>query len=1313
VQISSSIEEEIRREKLSLAKLLANWPTYDIRLIEREKQLQDASLSSHASSTSMILGTSEMNRFKHFLPLVHLAFEVWIEKTSSSSISHHVDEQVMLSICGPVKQYTTLLLMTLLDWISPNIHRAAELVENTNFWHFEHLIQMIHDILTWPCSSYILQWCRWINMEEECIEGRIGRVLDFLLQLSSPLSDPLIHMSIQTLAYDCASLSRPTYLEELDAIGNEESGSSFFKLQLQRPHSEISYNDPISNGFHMDVVPHVETLPIPQLSSPTNLSWISLGSYQSTLPFIQFLLQDVLIGDSLFHTPISATIQTLSNLRSTFNESPISFITNLIISFLNIEKQQSKDSIQWYRSRCGLAFLLPKLLKNLLNFHGNLKNLLPLPPPSFVSTPQQILMSSIMNIINNHESALLRVMIHGDQDENGGMNLSAQVSLLPILLSILGHSHLLSFQNLQLLMQTTARDDIRVLLEDSQTQNWTFSLPSSDGLPPSIHPDISSLLQSFKTNSTLSDFTTTIQSLTQTICDASPKIDQIALILLDFIQSGDAESELICDIDNMGGGGNNGEEKTVFPTTKLGVLFEYLCYSPVMDMLIMVIPVWEWLEPCLQMLHRQGEMNFENDQSLGEISFANFSAILLFVLHLLSLTHSLTDPSSKQKTIDIIRQFALNRLDRSSYDNRNVHINGWNDFDDNDNDDNHRTPTSNTLLFLYSILIEKHEFVPNHAIIERMMSILLNSNPTSEILAFSPWTWVIYAPHLVDSCINFMSIRGANDERYDLIGPVVEGIHGLTMIIPCLRPIILHHLSSQHLFGVGDMNNMIHGSYLPVTIAEMIMRWILLTQGGTQGDMLQYARVVCISFCRGVLWKLMETDVTMRDSEWGPSLIPLVVETNQIDDSMIPIQSGKVNEMQEKDDNSLEKKDSKFESRVNYVLSQIINRGEEDDSMKNWTTILANISQSSDIMEVMKIVIRRIEIEIGFGSESMDLKAKTNDRKTRLEVEKENIETLDRRRRIMKTIQILAYTLANHIYAPSSTHLNNSVIILLEDLLPSALQRIHSTDAMTYFAFFSFCVLLSSKPIQRGVVYDHSLQCFTYHNPNLTSSNQPTNPEPISQSDYDCLQAIFHFYELILDLLSKKWGNKNAKMDSTNVTMTSQSLTQTTALSHSITLLNPATSSTTTTTNDPLTTNWSPQGNSLFQGFALSFLQFASSTPGLLSLFPSITSIITETMVMHGSSSMAIQVSLGELATLAEINPTSSLSMPSPLTSSHTFQCLTLWKVLCEHNRLTPTAESTQNPTSYKQAAFPAAALLLLDSTRTIDVIRLPSHSTM
>ena len=896
MQISSVLEQAIRSEKLKLDKLLLDWPFRDSRLREIEKQLGSLSLASHSLSSPPLLGTASMNVFKHYLPLVQLGFRVWIEKRASLCDPSQVNLQWMKLTCDKVNDYGTMLLFTFLDWMWPNTEMAVETVENANFWHYERLLQLIHELLTWPSSNYILQWCKAIQRSEDGLHERMSTIFDFLLLLASNHPQSLFSQSTQSLVHAYSAITRPTYLEEvatLETLFPSLSHASFYKPQLSRPTSDLSTIErDISfseNGLEAPQATTLDRLPFPatlakfrNTPQESSLAWITLCSSlkpSSSLSSIQFIIQDLLFGDMLLHTSLSVAIQLLSNLRSTFNESLASFIANIIRSFLIIERQQVKASTKWFRSRCGSCWVMPKILQTLLKFRETSQDLAPAPPPSFFASSEHIMQSVLVKLGTESEDLLVREEIAVGEM---GMNVVTQVSVLPDLISILAGHQLVSHYGLQLVMQLIPREEIRVLLEDAEASNWKFALPPSNAPLSSLLPTLqatSAYTVDFLANcNTIPQFKDAMDLVTQSLLFPSPHIDQSVIIIYSFITSNNIDSELIPSEDA-------GSPQSV--TTKSAILFECLASENIIEVLTMIIPLEQWVFALLSILNRNAEEAPEKSTKLCEISQFNFSAAFLFLLQLLSITRSLVNLQTKQHLLEQLRRFA------HPYSTQNVGTGeldamqmDWQDFD---HDSPREAPNAPMLAFLYRLFNNQAIGIRNLGLLERMMASMLNFVDGAELLAVSPWMWVNSCTYIVDTCNKYPSIKGGHNERYELVLPVLEAFHVWTTKMPALRPLILKHMLHEHLFGVSDSQNLVHGTWMVTMIEELLVRWIVvpsnpndmaLLENATHGNLAPYSRIVCLSFCKMELVRLLKKEMAFRTSEWGQSLSKMLHDTS-------------------------------------------------------------------------------------------------------------------------------------------------------------------------------------------------------------------------------------------------------------------------------------------------------------------------------------------------------------------------------------------------------------------------------------------------
>lgn len=825
-----------------------------------------------------------MNVYKHFLPLIQLGFRVWIEKNAALCVLSQPDLVWLSALCKTFTDYINALMTTLFDWIWPNMDVAVEMAETHNFWQYERLLQMIHECLTWPCSNYLIQWCKSLQTGDEGATERVSKNLDSLLLLSASQPHSLVAQSLRSITHAFFSLSRPTYLEEMQNLDSQLFGlqtANFDKPQLSRPASDLSTT---VRDLEDDLEPpQAETLSriqlsetlakFPNTSQESSLTWISLCSLKpsTSLPTIQFIIHDVLFGETLYHSPLSVPIQMLSNLRSTFNESITTFLANIVRAFLILEKQQIKGSLRWFRSRCGLVSVMPKILTTFLKFHESFSDLSPVPPPSFVTPPEQIVLSILGKLVTESEDILLRYGQLPNQAGDMGMNLSAQISLLPDVISALADSQLVSAHGLQLLMQLLPREDVRMMLDEATANDWIFSLPSAALPSPSniaLQADYSSLLDSLKVCTTYAEFRSTLSMVATSFIQGSPSLEQSALVLLHLLNSNCIESIEFEEYADSPG----------FAPTKCTELFELLSGQRVVEMLTMIIPLDNWVVSVLAVLFRTGEDLSGKSAKACEVAHLNFSAALLFLLQLLSVTRALHTPITKQRLFKHVQNFVAQYL---------PHTEGI----EFENDAPQDSPNVGLVDFLYSLFNGKSVGC-NTAQLEMLLACVMNVNDTTEFYAVSPWTWVNTIHSIMSVCIRYPAVKGANNERYDLVYPVLEALHNWTTRIPCLRPLILKFMLHEHLFGAEDLLQEAQNNWMGPMVEEILVRWIVLVDASPelsslemppQGNMEKLSRIVCLSMCKEEIVKLLEKDTAIRASEWGRSLAKIVSEGVQLD----------------------------------------------------------------------------------------------------------------------------------------------------------------------------------------------------------------------------------------------------------------------------------------------------------------------------------------------------------------------------------------------------------------------------------------------
>lgn len=1059
-----------------------------------ERHLQLDSLRSSLTSLDLILGTTQMHQYKNFLPLLRLAFETWVEKTGRSVLPSPDQPDQASLLANTVEEYILLLFLTLCDWIAPNMGKAVEFVENSNFWHFEQLVLMIHDAVVWPCSSYVLSWTERIGSKsEEGAKSKISKILDFLLQLASPYANSLVFSSIQSIAMGYTTLSRPTILEEMDMADTVDANWSKFSssavfyipnfsrtaasqsigfdvdstMELSRPASESTDPQESENT----IFPNFLAKSGRNLRANSSaLSFVSLREQRSSLSFIIFSLQDALLGDYLHHDSWQGLTETLAQIRSNFNESITSFLANTILAFLIIDRDQSKAGSVWYRARAGLTVALPKFLRFFSKSTPNpasLEKFLPCPPPSYATSFQHCLSSALHTVIMRHENAFMREVEQQAQYDTGAMNLSAQISLLPDLLSILGHSHLLSYSSLQDLMQHTGREEIRVLLEEPIAKTWIFD-PHAE--TSALSPDFSALIGTLKSSNTTINFTNALQEITQEICGgpfAAPLIDT----LLMYISSNEVEMLLEGEMDASE---QENQESATFGVSKLAILLEYLSYSPVLEILTIAVPIESWILSSITRLVRLEKALESNSGNFGEISaiWANFSATILFLLNLLSTTRYEQNPNVKSHLIDIVRRFSHTTLAPKVQVQSLGDIDFFSEIDDTCA--SNQLPYSSIIEFLYFILVDENE-TPGIAVSpERLLSLLLNSSPNSEICSFTPWQWVLSAKTLADACVKFMCVRGANEERYDLLYPLMEAIHWISSKIPALRPLILRSMLQEYVDGPSyDINQVVHSSYLPTIVPDLILRWIhypMLSHGVVPGDFASFARLVCISNCKELLWRVLQRHEDWRLSDWGQALEPLVQPDVNADPStwshLLPSSNLPADNNGDSAKDVSNNNTNNPSAPIDRILSAIIQQPEEQASQFALRTALVAISSALMPTQVVKSILKQLFSIL--SSDPTETSYPTNN-STSMDIGSASIgNTSSSTRTEAQTMAIaekLAFCLAHHCFSssPSPTAV---VVCFLDELLPCILQRVSSPRTMQFLAHFTFFVLISSSSLR-------------------------------------------------------------------------------------------------------------------------------------------------------------------------------------------------------------------------------------------------------
>lgn len=1055
--------------------------------------MQD-SLHSSLTASDVVLGTAQMTQYKHFLPLVRLAFETWIAKTGKSLALALDQPDRALLLAHTVEEYAFMLCLTLCDWIAPNLARAVDFVESANFWHFEQLVLMIHDVLVWPCSSYVLTWTEKLSSKpEESAKTKIGNLIDFLLQLSSSHPTSIVYTSLQSIALDYSSLSRPMFLEEAAMQESERTNLARFASPFYIPQlSRTSVTNPIDlsqSDSSLDPTRVREDLMQPlQIESSSYasasfsaLSFVSLRSQHSSLPFIMFLLQDVILGDYPVHGNLTALAELLSQVRAVYNESIISFLTQIFIAFLSFDHQLAKQSVPWYKSRGGLACLQVKLLRLLLKSPTPLANLdrfLPSPPPSFCTSMEHAVNAAIHIIVTEHEYVFLREVEQQGQDNAGSMNLSAQVSLLPDFISLLGNSHLLSFSGIQQLIQATGREELRVLLEEPVAKTWTFNPGDTSD---SLTPDLSHNIENLRNHHTVTDFTDAVQVIMQEVCGGPSRYLAVVSVLR-FLGSVDSESPLQGEMDASS---QANADSATFGLTKLSILYEYLSYSPVLDIILVALPFEDWLKNCLaRLLRLERSLSSASSSSMSweetSRTWANFSASMLFMVQLVATTHHERNPLVKEHLMDLVREFAHTNLGGSangqapSNASANAHSSADDAFADiDDSCPSNQLPHSAILDFMYALLVDENE-VPAHAASpDHLVSLLFNNAANSEICSLTPWQWTLSARPLIDACLKFICVRGPGEERYDLIYPLLDALQWITSKIPALRPFILRSVLNEFFAGTGDANQLLRGTYLPVIVQDLILRWIhypMMAHDVTPGDTAMFARLVCISHCKDLLWQLLQQQAEWRLSEWGQTLEPLVQPEHSIDpvylDNLLPAPSDGVEFSSTAATTARFAATSKSLVHLDLLWSAILHQPSDSALHMKHRSILSQLSSTIEASQVARSIAKQFLDIVGIDQlepiRDPSLKREDTLASASMDVSGSEKHT---EAQILVLLEKLAYCVAQHCFStsPSPTAVITS---FLEEVLPCLLQSVVNPRALQMLAHFTFFVIISSTDMR-------------------------------------------------------------------------------------------------------------------------------------------------------------------------------------------------------------------------------------------------------
>lgn len=1235
----------MRRGRLTLDQMLLNWPTKDTRIKTVEKCLQQASLRSSLTSQDTILGTAQMTHYKHFLPLVRLAFETWIAKTGKSIALTLDQPDRALLLAHTVEEYAFMLFLTLCDWIAPNLTKSAEFVETVNFWHFEQLVLMIHDVIVWPCSSYVLTWTeRLLPKSEENAKSKIGHLLDFLLQLSSSLPSSIIYSALQSISMDYASLSRPMFLEEAAMLESERSNmlrftSPFYIPQMSRTTATHPIDLSMSDSSVDTIRPHEDAIQPLQIDSSSfssasfsALSFVSLRSQHSSLPFIAFLLQDIILGDYPFHGSLNGLAELLSQVRAAFNESTVSFLTQVFISFLSFDHQLPKQSVHWYKARGGLACVMIKLVRILAKSPPHLSGLerfVPTPPSSFCISMEHAINAALHQLITKHEYSFLREVEQQGQDDTGSMNLSGQISLLPDFISVLGHSHLLSFSSIQQLIQNTGREELRVLLEEPVAKTFIFNPEDVSDLPL---PDLANSIENMRNNKTVTDFTDALQVVMQEICGGPSRY--IAVVSMQrFLATEDAEVSLQGEMDASD---QSNSDSATFGLTKLSIIYEYLSYSPVFDIMLVALPLEGWLKNCLSRLLRlEKAIETSTDWKETARNWANFSASVLFLTNLIAATHHDKNPLVKTHLLDLVRRFAQTDLAPHSANHNNA-VDSLNNVDDHfDIDDScpsNQLPHSAILDFVYALLVDENEYHAHTASPDHLLSIIFNSASNSEICSLTPWQWVLSTRSLVDACLKFICVRGPGEERYDLLYPLLDALQWITSKIPALRPFILRAVLSEYFSGTGDSNQLLHGTYLPVIVQDLILRWIhypMMAHGVTPGDTALFARLVCISHCKELLWQLLQQQSEWRMSEWGQSLEPLVQPEQSIDpvylDNLLPAISEPDFSSSAAAATARFAITTKSLAHLDLLWNAILHQSTDPATHMKYRYILGQLSATIDASQVARSVAKQF-LEIVGIDQTEAVRDPAIKRDPELVSASMEMSTPDKRTEAQNLVLVekLAYCLAQHCLSnsPSPTAVITS---FLEEVLPCLLQTVTNPRVLQMLAHFTFFAIISSTNLRTTLHTYERDGVDAYGNSKITESYWTATGRP---------EAVVSLHTTLLLLIHVG-----------RVSLSKQESGSFEALSS---IIGAALVKSESRDADP---------PALFFALLLSRLLTYTSVPFL---FPELTLPFVESLIANGMSPAAVTLAVSPGAP-------SSLMLP-------------IWKLLCLYNRPNSTAPTHSGP---------------------------------
>lgn len=1236
----------MKRGRLTLDQMLLNWPTKDTRIKTVEKYLQQDSLRSSLASQDTILGTAQMTHYKHFLPLARLAFETWIAKTGKSIALTLDQPDRALLLAHTVEEYASMLFITLCDWIAPNLAKSVEFAENVNFWHFEQLVLMIHDVLVWPCSSYVLNWTeRLLPKSEDSAKSKIGLILDFLLQLSSSLPSSIIYSALQSIAMDYASLSRPMFLEEAAMVESERSNvlrftSPFYIPQMSRTTANQPIDLSMSDSSVDAIRPQEDAIQPLQIDSSSfssasfsALSFVSLRSQHSSLPFIVFLLQDVILGDYPFHGSLTGLAELLSQVRAAFNESTVSFLTQIFISFLSFDHQLPKQSVPWYKSRGGLACVLIKLVRILAKSPPHLASLdrfTPTPPSSFCISIEHSINAALHQLITKHEYSFLREVEQQNQDDTGSMNLSGQISLLPDFISVLGHSHLLSFASIQQLIQNTGREELRVLLEEPVAKTFIFNPEDLSDLPS---PDLANSIDNMRNNKTVTDFTDSVQVVMQEICGGPSRY--IAVVsMLRFLGTDDAEALLQGEMDASD---QSNADSATFGLTKLSIIYEYLSYSPVLDIILVALPLEGWLKNCLtRLLRLEKAIETSTDWKETARNWANFSASVLFLTNLIATTHHDRNPLVKTHLLELVRRFAQTDLaPHSGANNHHTNNHGLDADDPLDIDDScpsNQLPHSAILDFMYALLVDENEFHAHTASPDHLLSIIFNSASNSEICSLTPWQWILSTRSLVDACLKFICVRGPGEERYDLLYPLLDALQWITSKIPALRPFILRTVLTEYFSGTGDSNQLLHSTYLPVIVQDLILRWIhypMMAHGVTPGDTALFARLVCIAHCKDHLWQLLQQQSEWRMSEWGQSLEPLVQPDQSIDpvylDNLLPALSEPDFTSSAAAATARFAITTKSLAHLDLLWGAILHQSADPATHMKYRYILGQLSATIDASQVARSVAKQF-LEIVGVDQTEPVRDPTIKRDPELVSASMELSSPEKRTeaQILVLVEKLAYCLAQHCLSnsPSPTAVITS---FLEEVLPCLLQTVTNPRVLQMLAHFTFFVIISSTNLRTSLHTYERDGIDAYGNSKMTESYWTATGRP---------EAVVSLHATLL-LLIHIGRVSLCKQETESFAVLSSIIGATLAKSEPRDADPPA----------------------LF--FALLLSRLLTYTP-VPFLFPELTLPLVESLIANGMSPAAVTLAVSPGAP-------SSLMLP-------------IWKLLCLYNRQNNTSTAHPGP---------------------------------